>query len=175
MNNMNEIKIIDLKSPILKIIFSFLNEKKKLNIIIYNKKIQKKLEISIKNYEKMSKRYKIGERNGKGKEYDKLNDKLIFEGEYLNGKRNGKGKEYNNDLLIFEGEYLKGERWNGKGFNINNEKEFEIKNGKGYIKEYDYNCILEFEGEYLNGERNGKGKEYYLNKVEFEGEYLNGK
>ena len=38
----NKIKIIDLKSPILQIIFSFLNENKKLNIIIYNKKIQKK-------------------------------------------------------------------------------------------------------------------------------------
>ena len=32
-----------------------------------------------------------------------------------------------------------------------------------------------FEGEYLNGKRwNGKGKEYYNNKLIFEGEYLNG-
>ena len=31
---------------------------------------------------------------------------------------------------------------------------------------------LEFEGEYLNGQRNGKGKEYYNNKLIFEGEYL---
>ena len=54
----NKIKIIDLKSPILQIIFSFINEKKKLNIIINNKKIQKKLEINIKNYEKISERYK---------------------------------------------------------------------------------------------------------------------
>jgi len=130
MKDMNEIKIIDLKSPILKIIFSFLNEKKKLNIIIYNKKIQNKLEINIKNYEKISERYKIGERNGKGKEYLKHNDKLIFEGEYLNGKRNGKGKEYDYyyGILIFEGEYLKGER-----------------NGKG--KEYYFNGKLKFEGE----------------------------
>ena len=37
MENMNKIKIIDLKSPILKIIFSFINQKKKLNIIINNK------------------------------------------------------------------------------------------------------------------------------------------
>ena len=65
---MNEIKLLDLKSPILKIIFSFLNVKKKLNIIIYNKKLQKKLEINIKNYEKFSIRYKDGKRNGKGKE-----------------------------------------------------------------------------------------------------------
>ena len=36
--------------------------------------------------------------------------------------------------------------------------------------------ILIFEGEYLNGERwNGKGKEYFNDKLDFEGEYLNGK
>ena len=44
------------------------------------------------------------------------NDVLIYEGEYLNGKRNGKGKEYNyiNNEVEFEGEYLNGKR-NGKG------------------------------------------------------------
>ena len=54
--------------------------------------------------------------------------------------------------------------------------DFEIKNGKGKIKEYnENNGKLEFEGEYLNGERNGKGKEYnLLGKLEFEVEYLNG-
>ena len=43
---------------------------------------------------------------------------------------------------------------------------FEIKNGKGKIKEYYDNGRLLFEGEYLNGLRNGKGKEYniYLNE-----------
>ena len=53
--------------------------------------------------------------------------------------------------------------------------EFEIKDGKGYIKEY--NCFDEliFEGEYLNGERNGKGITYNFGKIVFEGEYLNGK
>ena len=34
-----DIKI--LKSPLLKILFSFINEKKKLNIISYNKTLQK--------------------------------------------------------------------------------------------------------------------------------------
>ena len=53
--------------------------------------------------------------------------------------------------------------------------EFEIKDGKGYIKEYDCLGDLIFEGEYLNGERNGKGKEYNFGKIVFEGEYLNGK
>ena len=53
-------------------------------------------------------------RNGKGKEYK--NNKIIFEGEYLNGKRHGKGKEYDyyTGKLIFEGEYLEGKKWNGK-------------------------------------------------------------
>ena len=51
-------------------------------------------------------------KEGKGlvKEYDSLNRKLKFEGEYLNGERNGKGKEYWNGELIFEGEYLNGKR-----------------------------------------------------------------
>ncbi len=67
-----QIKIIDLKTPILKIIFSFLNglnEGKKLKIIKNNKKLQKKLDVNIRNYKQFSWRYKIGERNGKGKEY----------------------------------------------------------------------------------------------------------
>ena len=55
--------------------------------------------------------------NGKGKEYNELNDTLIFEGEYLNGEKNGKGKEYyDNSNLKFEGEYSKGSKWNGKGY-----------------------------------------------------------
>ena len=46
--------------------------------------------------------YLNGKRNGKGKEYDN-NGKLIFEGEYLNGK-NGKGKEYEKMENKYEGE-----------------------------------------------------------------------
>ena len=125
---------------ILKDIFSFLSEDQKLKIIIYNKNLQKKIDINIVNYKRIRGVYREGERNGKGKEYNEYG-KLIFEGEYLNGKRNGKGKEYDywNSELEFEGEYLNGKR-----------------NGKG--KEYDYNGKLKFEGEYLNGKRwNGKG------------------
>ena len=96
--------------------------------------------------------------NGLFKQY--YDNKIIFEGEYLNGKRNGKGKEYNYyGRLIFEGEYLNGER-----------------NGKG--KDIDYATqIVTFEGEYLNGKRNGKGKEYdyKTGNLLFEGEYLNDK
>ena len=100
--------------------------------------------------------FEIKNGNGRGKELNLLNNYLIFEGEYLNGKRNGKGKEYNeNGELLFEGEYLYGKRWNGKGYNKEGNIDFEIKDGKGNIKEYDdYDGKLEFEGEYLNGRRN---------------------
>ena len=39
-----------------------------------------------------------------------------YEGEYLNGKKYGKGKEYikENNKLLFEGEFLNGKKWNGK-------------------------------------------------------------
>ena len=43
--------------------------------------------------------------------YNEDNEKLMFEGEYLNGERHGKGKEYNEyGLVLFEGEYLYGEK-----------------------------------------------------------------
>ena len=102
--------------------------------------------------------YLNGERNGKGKEYSTWNGKLKFEGEYLNGKRNGKGKEYyDKDIIEFEGEYLNGERngkgkeyderklkyegeylngkiWNGKGYDKNGNKSYEIKDRKWIYK-----------------------------------------
>ena len=81
--------------------------------------------------------YLNGERNGKGKEYDYLNDRLKFEGEYLNGKRHGKGIEYYYDGVKFVGEYL---------------YDFQLK-GKEYVERK-----LEFKGEYLyNKKWNGKG------------------
>ena len=71
------------------------------------------------------------------KEYNKYG-KLIFEGEYLKRKRNGKGKEYYwNGKLKFEGEYLNGKQWQGKGYDENNNIAYDIKEGKGLIKEYD--------------------------------------
>ena len=130
--------------------------------------------------------YLNGQRNGIGRDYKKVGNKLlIYDGEYLNGKRNGKGKEYlSSDVksaicgkgtLFFEGDYLNGRKWNGKGYDDNNNVIYEIKNGNGYIKEYfGENLILE--GEYLNGMINGKCKKYFSNKkTEFEGTYLNGK
>ena len=112
--NKSKINLRQIKSYIIKELFSFLPEKQKLNIIICNKKIQKILLIDIEDYKRVSGKYKIIEDNGKGKEYKINSNILIFEGEYLNGKRNGKGREYNNSKLEFEGEYLNGKR-SGKG------------------------------------------------------------
>ena len=124
------------KSPeILKKILSHLEYRNKLRLVSYNKKIQKKLKLNINDYKNESKREKIGERNGKGKEYN--DGELIFEGEYLNGKRNGKGKEYySNGSKLFEGEYLSDLKWNGIGYDPFNRKIYELKDGKGLLKEY---------------------------------------
>ena len=195
-----------------KLIFSFMIEENKLKIVNYNKNLQKILDISLINYRLYTNKYIIheknniakeydiytnnliyegeylkGKRNGKGKEYNESGD-LIYEGEYLNNKRNGKGKEYYKDKIIFEGEYLKGKKWNGKGYDIDGNKNYKLKNGKGFIKEakrfiikirgcftFENEICEIYEGEIINGERNGKGKEYCNNNLVFEGEYLNGK
>ena len=118
---------------IFKNIISFLDDKIKLDIIIYNKNIQNILGINIENYKKISGKYIKEIRNGKGKEYELDSNILLFEGEYKNGKKNGNGKEYyNNNKLKYEGEYKNGKR-----------------NGKG--KEYNNKGKLVFEGEYKNG------------------------
>ena len=182
-----------------KIVFSFFKEKRKLEIVKYNKILQKNLDINLENYKLYAGKYIIFENDGKCKEYN-FHDRLIFEGECLNRKKNGKGKEYICKVILFEGEYLNGKRhgegkeydncrnmifegeyknnkkWNGKGYK---EKEllYELKDGKGIFKEklfFDKNILLE--GEYINGELNGKCKEYFDDGILlFEGEYLNGK
>ena len=100
--------------------------------------------------------------DGNGKEYDRTGN-LLFEGEYFNGKKNGKGKEYydnGEDILKFEGEYLNDLKWNGRGYDLSNNLIYEIKEGKGLVKEYYYTSLI-FEGQYINGQRNGKGREYW--------------
>ena len=169
------IKLRDIKSfYIIKGIFSFLHEKQKLNIIIYNKELQKNLLVDIGDYRTISGKYKIGKKNGKGSEYLLNTNSLISKGEYLNGKRNGDGKEYYfNGEIRFEGIYNNGKKWNGIGYDIKANKVYEIKNGEGYIKEYNDDGELILETEYLNGKRNGKGKEYDIDgNLVFEGEYL---
>ena len=162
----NSEHLINLKSSmksqfILKQILLLLSEKRKLNLLRYNKFYHKLMGININNYLKFSSKIIIGGINGYGKEYELNNLKLIFEGNYMNGKRNGRGKEYNDDI-VFEGEFLNG-----------------IKNGKGV--EYNPKTIL-FYGEYLNGKKwNGIAKEYYYIKysdahyrLKFIGNYCEG-
>ena len=136
-----EIKKINLgvihSSYILKGILSFLNKKQLLNMITYNKDLQNYYYVNIEDFKTISGKYKVGEKNGKGREYILNTNLLIYEGEYLKGERNGKGKEYNKKYygeLEYEGEYLRGKR-----------------NGKG--KEYYDKGKVEFEGEYLNGKK----------------------
>ena len=194
------LKLGDIKSlNVYKKIFSFFDERKKLDLLKYNKNYQKKMGIKLENYKKLSGRYKLKGINGYGEEYILNTDILIFQGEYQNKKRNGIGKEYNEEgVLIYEGEFLKGKR-NRKGKEYNDQGELifngSFYNGKrwiGYGKDYD---TIDFDGEsliyegyYSNGQRNGKGKEYESRniklidteprqdyKIKFEGEYLKGK
>ena len=162
--------LFKIKTPVIKFIFSYINYEKTLRLIMNNINLQKLLDIEYRHYKKISYKYKVGELNGKGKEYFKYNHKIIFEGEYLKGKRNGKGREYyDNGKLKFEGEYLNGKKWNGKEFNLKNEIICEIKDGNGKGKEYFYNGELIFEGEYLKGERwNGYKRDFYIKKILFE-------
>ena len=174
-DNDDKISMENVKSKyIIQEIFSFLSEKIKLDIVKYNKKIQKKIGIKLLNYKFFSGKYIIYEENGRGKEYEGSTDNLIYEGEYLIGKRNGKGKDYING---FEGEYLNGKMWNGKVYDKKNNIIYEVINGNGHIKEYNSFGQIIFDGEYMNGKKNGKCKEYYYfntNTVIFEGEYLDG-
>ena len=121
-------------------------------------------------------------KNGKGriKRYFRslYEGSLCFEGQLLDGLNNGKGKEYfvgDNNKIKFEGEYINGHKWNGIGYNINGQKQYELKDGSGYIFEYNNNNLLIFEGEVVRGIRTGIGKEYENEKLLFEGFYLRGK
>ena len=178
----------------IKTIFSYISEKKKLNMMIYNKKLQFKFNVDIDFYKKISGRYIKGEKNGNGKEYNLENGRLIFEGRFLNGKKNGIGKEFHEyGRLKFAGEYLNGEKIKGIGFDFH-ENIILVLDGNGTGKEYYDNGRIKFEGEYYKGKRwkgtvydytgnekseikwgKGKIKENdYYGKLEFEGEYFNG-
>ena len=76
---------------IFKIIFSSITDEKKMILVKYNNILKDRLNIDIIDYKQLSGKYFIGNKNGKGKEYNILNDKLIFEGDYRDGKRNGYG------------------------------------------------------------------------------------
>ena len=155
-NNKSKINLRDINSSfIIKRIFSFLDEKQKLKMIVFNKGLQKMFLKSIEDYKRKIRKYKIGAKNGKGKEYILYSIIFIFEGEYLNGKKIGKGKEYDiYGKLIFEGEYLNGNRWNGNLYSKKENMKIEINDETVNIKEYDNNKI-KFVDENLNKKING--------------------
>ena len=69
-DNKSKINLRDIKSSYnIKSIFSFLYEKQKLKLIVYSKELQKNCSIGIEDYRKKNGKYKLGEKNGKGKEY----------------------------------------------------------------------------------------------------------
>ena len=65
---------------------------------------------------------------------------------------------YENGKIKFEGENLNNKIWNGKGYDYNGKCIYEIKDGKGYIKEY-------WKGKLSFGVKNGKGK--YISMVNY--------
>ena len=50
--------------------------------------------------------------------------------------QNGYGTYYKNGKIKFEGEYLYDKIWNGKGYDINGNLLFKLKNGNGKVIEY---------------------------------------
>ena len=67
-DNKNKINIRDISSfYIIKNIFSFLSKKQLLNMIMSNKSLQKMFLLNIKDYKKVSGKYKIGKKMEKEK------------------------------------------------------------------------------------------------------------
>ena len=95
---------------IVKKIFIHLYDRRQLKLIKYNKILQIKINISLYNYKIFSRRYIEYEKDGKGKEYN-CDYTIIFEGDYFYDKKwNGKGYDKNNNIIyekIMEKDILK--------------------------------------------------------------------
>ena len=84
------------------------------------------------------------------------------------------GKEYFDNKLIFEGKYLNGSRWDGKVYDNKNNIIYELKNGTGLIKKCDKFLKFEIQDNFKNGKLNGKQKIYYDGNLMEENEFING-
>ena len=187
---------------IIKHIFSFLENRLFMDIIRNNKKMQKKLEISLETYENLCPVIIEKKRDNFSfsfkddniyRAYTKDKQYVIFEGKYLHGKKNGYGTEfYLNKKKKFQGEYLNGIKINGTGYDKLGNIIYKI-DSKNVTARYK-NQMPVFNGKYYNGKKwNGIGydingnevyeikygrgfvKEYYDDGVlKFEGEYFNG-
>ena len=69
-----------------------LDEKKKLDILKYNKDFQKQMGFDIEYYKKISGKCKIQEKNGNETIYELDTHLILFEGKYLNSKKMVKEK-----------------------------------------------------------------------------------
>ena len=102
---------------------------------------------------------------GIGIEYNK-NNKIIYEGEFVNNKYDGEGTQYYKEGGKYKGHWENGEK-NGKGeeYYKNNNKKYvgNFRNnhysGKGFF--FNENGNLEYDGNWENRKRNGKGIRYY--------------
>ena len=133
-------------------------------------------------------------KHGKGVEFN-IDNNIIFEGEYENGlKKEGKEFYYIDHKIKYEGNYQNDKWYDGIVYNIKYgenseikdkegnilckkkiEEKYEIKSGKGFIKEFYENGNLAYEGEIKNGIKNGKGKIYDINgSLLFDGKLING-
>ena len=94
----------------IELIFSYIEYKQRLEIIIYNKKLQEILNININYYKGISQKILEINKNGIGTIYDLISNEKYFEGEYSNKKKNGKGIIYVDGNKYFEGEYKNGKK-----------------------------------------------------------------
>ena len=88
---------------ILKKIFSNINNKRKYNTIVYNKKLHKKLGLDLIDFRRFSGKYKV-EIDGKIKICNSYNDRLIYYGYYSIEKE----MEKVNNIMIMVIQYLMG-------------------------------------------------------------------
>ena len=99
------------QSPIPHTQSPYLQVLKKIKFIKYNKRLQDSLNINIIHYKLLNGKLILNKGKDLWKVYDAFNFDLIFEGNYFNGI----GKEYyNDDKIVFEGEYINGKK-NGYG------------------------------------------------------------
>ena len=93
---------------------------------------------------------------------------LEFEGEYYKGYKK-RGKNFIKGILIYKGIYLLDKKLEGKGYGKDGNIIYVLKNGEGFIKEFDNIW------EYKDGKTNGKEKYYYNDILRYECEFFNGK
>ena len=91
--------------------------------------------------------------------YSSLNDKLAFEGEYINGEENEKGKKYSKEFKIIFDDIFKIEKdgMESRKFHLKKELNFEFKylndDIHGISKEYSIYRELLFEFRLLHGKK----------------------